>query len=289
MIEALLHRTVFIVGNKKNAGKTTFLNYALGHLRQKGRVAYLSIGVDGETVDQIFGFEKPRVVAEEGDIVLTSELALRYTVATYRPLKQFPYPTVLGKPMLIEIKKGGIIELIGPENNSQLSKILKYIKEEMKIDTILIDGAVSRITQVSSFENAAFVYIARVEKWRLLSAIEDIKRIFELRNCKILQPEENKPAKKVQIIHGALTSDRAEKISKEEKEIVIEDFTKVFLDYRELLRFKRNHRLYYKIGFDLLFCVVNLIDVGEKEFLAALSDKKLEKDLVFNPMNAKFL
>jgi len=32
-VKGLRDRTVFIVGSKKNAGKTTFLNYALNRLR----------------------------------------------------------------------------------------------------------------------------------------------------------------------------------------------------------------------------------------------------------------
>jgi len=285
MLDQLLNRTTFIVGNKKNAGKTTFLNYLLGHLRQKTRVAYLSIGVDGETADQIFGFEKPRVVTEKDDIVVTSETALKHTAATYEVLEKFPYQTVLGRPVLVRVKNGGAIELIGPENNSQLSVILNNIKKKAKVDTILVDGAINRNTQVSSIEGAAFVYIARVEKWRLLSAVEDIKRIFELSKCRSLQADQ----KEILSIRGALTSARGEKIGKDIKIVVVDDFTKVFLDYRELLRFKKEHRLCYKTDFDLLSCVVNLIDVGQEEFLAALSDKKLEKRIVFNPMNAKFL
>jgi len=50
------HRTTFILGSDKHAGKTTFLKYALARLRAAGcQVAYMTIGVDGEGRDSLSG------------------------------------------------------------------------------------------------------------------------------------------------------------------------------------------------------------------------------------------
>ncbi|MDT8286630.1 MAG: hypothetical protein RQ748_05930, partial [Elusimicrobiales bacterium] len=58
-------RTTFIVGSRKNAGKTTFLNYALA--RRRRPAACLSVGVESGTADRIFGTPKPRVRLRPGD------------------------------------------------------------------------------------------------------------------------------------------------------------------------------------------------------------------------------
>ncbi len=275
MFKKLLNRTTFIVGNKKNSGKTTFLNSVLPALRKKGRVVYLSIGVDGETRDQIFGFDKPRVFAEPGDHLVTAEEALKVTKAKYKVVKTFPYKTVLGKPKLVKITNGGFIELIGPENNSQLAKILEHLHKKLKVKTILVDGAINRITQVASFKDAQFVYICRVDSHRIASAAEEIKRVYELSKVKTCSSSES-------YVQGALTASKAHHVDPKIKKIAVEDFTKVFLSYKELVRFQRLHRLYFLNGFKLSFAVVNLFGVNKKAFLNELSNKKIETISVIN-------
>ena len=302
MIKRLLGKTTFIVGNKKNSGKTTFLNGALAGLREKGKIAYLSIGVDGETKDQIFGFNKPRVFAERGDHVVTLEETLKFTCAKFRKLKTFPYKSVLGRPVLIKIEDPANIEIIGPENNTQLSAIIKYLHGELKIRTILVDGAINRITQVASFGDAQFVYMCRVDPERVQGAADELKRVVELSRVPChCEPRRGVAIPRVKLhkgdcfayarndtllFRGALTPSKAAKIGPAAKKVVVEDFTKVFLNYKELQKFSRSHKLYFQNGFKLSFAVANLFGVERAKFLKALSDNKLAKKLVINEIGA---
>jgi len=294
----LLNKTTFIVGNKKNSGKTTFLNAALARLRGKGSLAYLSIGVDGEMNDQIFGFSKPRVHACPGDYVVTLDHALKYTVARFKVLKTFPYKTVLGRPKLICITCPGDIEIIGPENNTQLAKILKYLHARMKIKTVLVDGAINRITQVASFKDAQFVFVCRVDPGRVSSAAEEVKRMMELSNvpchplCRLSFPRKRESRACTRdprfrrddmlFLSGALTPAKAARIPATANKVSIEDFTKVFLNYRELVKFRRGHKLYFKYAFKLARVVVNLFGADKAIFLKELADKKIVSKIKVN-------
>lgn len=275
MSRILSNKTTFIVGNKKNSGKTTFLNSVLPGLRKKGKVAYLSIGVDGETRDQIFGFDKPRVFAVAGDYLVTAEEALKVTKATFRILKTFPYRTVLGRPRLVQVTGDGPVELIGPENNIQLSKILAYI-HKTGIRTVLVDGAINRITQVASFKDAQFVFICRVDARTVDSAADELKRIVELSRIKCATGTGHYR------IDGALTRSKAQNIDASVKKVVVDDFTKVFLTYTELRRFQASHKLYFRTGFKLALCVINLFGVPDRDFFRALNNKKIELTAVIN-------
>ncbi|MEA3306513.1 MAG: hypothetical protein U9Q34_01860, partial [Elusimicrobiota bacterium] len=125
VVKILRDKTTFIIGSKKNAGKTTFLNYSAARLRKTEPIAYLTIGVDGERTDQVFGTPKPKIFARKNDILLTTDLSLNHSDASFKILNTYPYATVLGKLMLLEVLREGYVELIGPQTNLQLSAILQ--------------------------------------------------------------------------------------------------------------------------------------------------------------------
>ena len=65
-------RTITVVpGLAKNAGKTTVINHLLARL--PGRVGLASLGLDGETRDQLTGLRKPRILPPRGALVATAE------------------------------------------------------------------------------------------------------------------------------------------------------------------------------------------------------------------------
>ncbi|MFO7674212.1 MAG: hypothetical protein R6V74_10935, partial [Lutibacter sp.] len=139
--EQLLNKTTFLVGNKKNAGKTTFLNYALAQVREVVRPAFFTIGIDGEPSDLIFDTPKPKVYTEIGDYVVTSGLMINKSDALFEIIHVFPYKTVLGRLVLAKTLRSGSIELVGSEDNKQLDEIVDYLRNEEHIKTIVIDGA----------------------------------------------------------------------------------------------------------------------------------------------------
>ena len=67
-----------IVGLQKNTGKTECLKYVLARLPlERKRVAVTSIGIDGETTDQVTRTQKPEIVLREGMYFGTSEAHYR--------------------------------------------------------------------------------------------------------------------------------------------------------------------------------------------------------------------
>ena len=65
--ELIKYRSCSIVGLAKNTGKTVSLNYVLGRLPlDRMRIGLSSIGIDGETTDQVTKTAKPEITIQEG-------------------------------------------------------------------------------------------------------------------------------------------------------------------------------------------------------------------------------
>ncbi|MFN3282700.1 MAG: hypothetical protein ACK40Q_00495, partial [Pseudothermotoga sp.] len=88
--------TIGILGTAKNTGKTTALNSVLKCLNDR-RIAVTSIGFDGEDLDHVTGLPKPKVIVDEGTLVVTSVEAARYSTAKLELLENLPLETPMGK------------------------------------------------------------------------------------------------------------------------------------------------------------------------------------------------
>ena len=76
--EILKYDSLSIVGLQKNTGKTECLKYVLARLPlEQKKVAVTSIGIDGETTDQVTRTQKPEIVLREGMYIGTSEAHYR--------------------------------------------------------------------------------------------------------------------------------------------------------------------------------------------------------------------
>jgi len=280
----LRNKITFIIGSKKNAGKTTFLNYGISSLRKTENIAYLTIGVDGEKTDQIFGTPKPKIFAHKGDMLLSTDSSIKQSDASFNILNTYPSPTVLGRLMLLEVLRDGYVELIGPQNNSQLADILRDIRKH-KIKTILVDGAINRITQLSSQDNSYFIYVAQLRPENLNSTIDSIKLIYQLWQTPLYKPEICKKDKDAALVYlnGAITKKKINFIKKGIKTIVFEDFTKVFLSYRDWQNLSKKHRLYFKEKFELSSFIVNLYNISKEDFENSLNSPEIMKKIIFSP------
>ena len=269
--------TTFVVGNDKHAGKTTFLKYSLAKLRDMGcRPAYMSIGVDGEGCDLLDSVAKPTIIAQPGDLVVTSAQSLESSDAAYQILNVFPQGTVLGRMALVNITRSGFVELTGPENNQQLSAVLDYVQNETQADALLVDGAVNRLSQVSSNQSAGFVMVMKVTASNLVRAAEQIRLISLLNNLPPCGDADSMP------ITGALTESRLEAIPADCKAISILDFTRVFLSYRQMQSLCDKYSVSVKNKFILRYFVVNLFDVARAAF-AKMLDEHIGQHVVYNP------
>jgi hypothetical protein len=283
MINKIINKTVFITGSGKNAGKTTFLNYLIPNLRNKvDSLAYLTIGIDGEQQDMIFGTPKPSIYTETDDYIVTCDSAIFTSDAVFEIVEVFPFSNKLGKLLLVKTLRAGSVELIGPENNTQLNYILNFLKTEKKINTILVDGAVNRITQITSAQNSEFIYVMKISSKDLMTSINRIKTLSLVKNFPIMSSEENS-SEEVFECAGALTSIKVSKIPENKKYILINDFTKIFLSWNELSDLLKSKTIFYKEKFHLSCISVNLYDIDRIEFQKILSANNIKEEVVFNP------
>jgi len=280
-IKGLKDRTVFIVGSKKNAGKTTFLNYALNRLRGGGPLGALSVGVDGESCDQVFGNPKPQVRAEKGDLLLCAESALKGADLHCEILNVYPFTTALGRPVLVRALRPGRAEISGPENNEQLGEILSDMRRHGAA-TVFVDGAVDRLTQAAAVGKAAFVYVARVEPDNLDSSAAALKLVWAACGVPLCRAGEKLP-EPVIIIDGALTPGRIPGREVKRGTLVIEDFTKVFLGWQQWVDLRARFELRFGAKPDLAAIIVNLVNVSRADFEKKLASPGLADRLIYNP------
>lgn len=278
LVESLAGRTVFIIGSAKNAGKTTFLNYALPRLRPLGEAGFLSIGVDGEERDLVFGCPKPRIRAEAGDLLVTSDRMLQASELGWELLEVFSGSTVLGRLVLARVRRGGKVELCGPEHNDQLAPVLAALRQR-GARTVLVDGAVDRLTQVSSLPGAGFVHVVRADPARLGSARDAMRLQHALA---AVPPAEGLPEAGTAILNGALTHSRLAALPTSTRALVLEDFTKVFLTWREWKAAAQRLDIRFQRRWDLLFFCMVLCDLTREQFASGL-EPDLRARILFNP------
>ncbi|MDA3812311.1 MAG: hypothetical protein PF518_18485, partial [Spirochaetaceae bacterium] len=192
----------------------------------------MTIGIDGEKRDLIFGNDKPLIETVKGDIFLTSENLIAYSDGSFSVLHVFPWKTGLGKLILLKTIRKGFVEISGPENNIQLEQILSFIKDDLNLKTFLIDGAINRITQISSSLNAGFYYVCSINHENVHRSIDKMKMISFMN--KIDEKKETLNGETTYIHKGAFTKKNLQEIPEKIENIVIEDFTKVFLSVTEL-------------------------------------------------------
>jgi hypothetical protein len=278
LVESLAGRTAFIVGSAKNSGKTTLLNFALRRLRPLGGVGFLSIGVDGEERDLVFGCPKPRIRAEAGDLLVTSDRMLQASELGWEVLEVFPGSTVLGRLVLARARRGDTVELCGPENNERLGPVLTSLRDH-GARTILVDGAVDRLTQVASLPGAGFVHVVRADPARLSSAQEAMRLLHAL---SAVPAAEGLPQAGTTVLAGALTRGRLAALPTSVRALVLEDFTKVFLTWREWKAAAQRLDIRFQRRWELLFFCVVLSDVARERFVSGLEPGLLAR-VLFNP------
>lgn len=274
-------KIIFIAGSSKNAGKTTFLNYLLPRMRSVSQLAYLTIGIDGERKDQIFGTDKPVIETLAGDVLITCENQIALSDGSFEVLQVFPWRTVLGKLMAVRTVRKGLIEIAGPENNLQLERIVGYIRNNLGISSVVIDGAVNRITQISSSDSAGFYYVCRVTRENLSSSIEKM-RIISFLN-KVDHIPKLRGMEKVYAHKGAFTKSSFDEIPENRTIVEIEDFTKIFLNFSGIQKLNGQYKIYFRNKLNLEAFVVNLYNICEEEFKQKITDFAIDDLCIYNP------
>jgi hypothetical protein len=132
-----------IMGLAKNTGKTTTLNKII-EIYPELRIGLTSIGLDGESLDQVNFLPKPAVFVRPNMVIATSSLCLEASDVDWKLIEKTECYTPLGQIMIVEILSSGTMMIAGPTTNLELSKIVFEIKKQC--DKVLIDGAFNRMT-----------------------------------------------------------------------------------------------------------------------------------------------
>ncbi len=273
-------KTVFITGSHKNSGKTTFLKYALANLRAINLPpAFMSIGVDGEQCDYLYGNLKPIIIAARGDYIVTTEKAMNASDAAFSIIEVFPQKNIFGRHVLSRVIREGSVELIGPSCNSRIAEIATRVFSGTTASTFLVDGAVNRVTQISSVTNAAFVNVLRVTPSTVKSTTDLIKLTMLMTE---FDEYDGSFAGNPYFIDGALTSAKIERLPDDCTAVVVDDLSKVFITYAEMLRLAARVKILFRNKLALLFFVVNLFNIGEKYFFDFI-DCDTAARIVINP------
>ena len=208
-LDLFADRTTFFVGNGKNSGKTTLLNLAAALLRERGPVALATVGLDGEPQDEIFGHPKPAVAVAPGDLVATSDLALRAARGDFELLHVFPFSSVLGRPTIARARRAATVELVGPGPNARLAEVLAALRA-LGARTLLVDGAADRVTQVAvpAGLDAALVEVVRAAPDNRASALERLAFLAHVLTLGPPPPDLPLDAPGVFVFPGALTPSR---------------------------------------------------------------------------------
>ncbi len=147
--ELIKYKSCSIVGLEKNTGKTECFNYVLQRLPlDKIRVAVSSIGIDGETTDQVTKTAKPEIFLREGMYFGTSEKHYLTKLLTSELLEISDENTSLGNIVIGKALTPGKLLLSGPSSTNGLRRWMNEM-QKYDIDLTIIDGALSRLSLAS--------------------------------------------------------------------------------------------------------------------------------------------
>ncbi|MGD9639117.1 MAG: hypothetical protein AB7U85_08680 [Alphaproteobacteria bacterium] len=283
-------KIIFVTGEQKNAGKTTFLKHLLFEARTKGKnFVVSSVGIDGEKTDAVYGNSKPQIVLEKGEMVVTSEEAIKLSEGDFDILNVFENNKYQQneRSVLAKAKRLSAIEVVASGDNLVLSDVLSAIKKDIAPDFIFVDGAADRITQVASSQNTAFYYVVKISNANFYSAVDNIKKLDALSRLPLFR--EQKDGKKRVKIEGALTSNKINKLKDEIEEIVINDFSKVFLSFAELKILLKKRTVSVNNQYDLKSFIIIDSEISKDKIIKEFQNKNLLSKIKFNPYENQIL
>ncbi len=156
--EILKSDSLSIVGLEKNTGKTECLKYILDRLPvDKLRVAVTSIGIDGETTDQVTGTGKPQVFLKEGMLFATSEKFYKSKRVISEIIGIGSESGPLGRVVTAKVICGGSLLLAGPQSTDSLKVWMNRCKVNYGAGLTIIDGALSRLSLASPAVSSSMI------------------------------------------------------------------------------------------------------------------------------------
>ncbi len=142
-------KSISIVGLEKNTGKTQALNFFIDYLRRKNvNLGITSIGIDGESTDQVTLTQKPRIHIYKDMLFSTCEKFYREKDFVSEILDVGEDMSALGRTVTARAKEDGMIILSGPSIMSWMKKNIDRMLQ-LGCEKVLVDGAISRLSSSS--------------------------------------------------------------------------------------------------------------------------------------------
>ena len=294
--ENFIGKVTFVTGPGKNCGKTTLMNRVAQLARRvavlAGRPgpALLTVGYDGEARDYLAGARKPAVPVAPGDIIVTTERFAR--PCSPEILDVVPGSTALGRLCVARATRAATVALVGPEGNALVAWAVERIVDGGFTDTVLVDGAFNRLTQVASIRDSRFVYVLRAEKANRGQAVAQVRRLARLvrlplaENTAALKPGGGLSPGFSFLLLDALTAETAARLPPGARTIVVPDLTKVFLSDAELAAFMRERELKVERALGFGGFIVACRGISDDAFLGAVADDSISPLISFNPYEA---
>lgn len=293
-------RVNFFTGPGRASGKTSLLLAALAMMRRGGeRPALLGIGFEGAAKG--LGAAQGRTTklrVETGELFASTATWLEGCGAAPEILGLLSGSGAFGKLALARAGRPGEVVLVGPESNEATAEAIALMREE-GATSVLVDGAFGRLTQVASIEGARFFSSMIVDRGNLATTMASMRRLTALAALPLYEDvaeagrakndgaAETKVAAAmlgsgaaregmsgteagILIIDGPLTAAIAAKLPERPILIVVDDFTKLFLEDAALRILLSRHLLAVRrrIEFGGFVVARRGVAMGELEELA---------------------
>ena len=304
-------RVSFFTGPSRASGKTSLLLAALALLRRAGeRPALLGIGFEGTAKGLGAPGRMTRLRVEAGELFASSASWLEGCGAAPEILGLLSGSGAFGKLALARAGRSGDMVLVGPESNEATAEAVALMREA-GASSVLVDGAFGRLTQVASIEGARFFSSMIVDRGNLSTTMATMRRLTALAALPLYEdvakaggakkeggettrtalPEAPPPRETgesgteagILIIDGPFTAANAARLPDRPLLIVIDDFTKVFLDEASLRHLQSRHLLAVRRRIDFGGFVVARRGVAAEELEEAALSFGAERLLFASP------
>ncbi|HWR10199.1 MAG TPA: hypothetical protein VN445_00100 [Rectinemataceae bacterium] len=284
-----------VTGPGKACGKTTFAKAAAISLRNSGHgFAMISVGIEGVGATAR-GLAPGRVVGKAGtstdgpshdsimaiapgEVFITASGFFKAASCLPEILDVLPGETAFGRLVIARAARSGRVVLAGPDRNDHLRWAVERIIGEGWATTIIIDGALNRITQVASLDSAKLFFTLNVNAANRRAMAGKMRYLHRRLSLPLFLGEGKRPRHDVSVfrVSGPMTAALLDRVPAETKIIVVEDFSKIFLDERELTALMRKYDL--RVAFSVKFggFSVTLRSVAREDFERILGEELSE-------------
>ncbi len=240
-IENILnYNSISIIGMEKNCGKTVVFNYILSRLKDKNiSLATTSIGVDGERVDMVKGSAKPEIKLYPNTLFATASSFYCTRRITSELVATTNISTAMGNVVIGKTLIEGKVLLGGASSTPMLAALIKQFKG-LGAQMVLVDGALSRRSLASpAITDATILCTGAAVSLNIDTLVQTTKFRYEIMTLPLATNEcgDNQIE-----IDGMVTDSMLDKyINEGIKEIIVKDFTKVFVSRDKYILFKKRN------------------------------------------------